>query len=74
VNLDQARLMPHLRQPPPPPSQTPLATHTGNSPTPIPQRRGTVTTPTPGELRGIPVQARGVGGAINGTRPGDEPR
>jgi hypothetical protein len=64
--------MPHLRQPPP--TTTRIATHTGNSPTPIPEHRGTVTTPTPGELRGIPIQARGVGGAIAGSRPGDEPR
>jgi len=25
----------------------------------------------PGELRGIPVQGRGIGGAIRDTRPGD---
>jgi hypothetical protein len=72
MNLDQARLMPHLRQPLPPPSQTPLARNTSNTPTRPPHHRGHTTTATPGELRGIPVQTRGVGGAITGTRPDQE--
>jgi hypothetical protein len=67
IPIDQARLRPHLRpdQPDQPgrwhpatPTNTPLATHTGSSPTSSHHK------PEPGELRGIPIQAKGVGGTI----------
>jgi hypothetical protein len=68
LHIDEARLRPHLRQVD---TSTPLhSDRHGSRDTPaVSQRSGNVPTATPAELRGIPVQARGVTGTIPHTNP-----
>ena len=78
-SVDEARLRPHLRDRPttdapfrliPPDSgMTYVQTFLPGLPTSKPTTKPKHFKPEPGDLRGIPVQAKGVSGAQPGTRP-----
>jgi hypothetical protein len=73
VDVDEARLRPHLRSQKPPlfvmPDNGAGYVQTFNGPGMPRARDARYFKPEPGDLRGIPVQGKGVGGAMDGTRP-----